>query len=406
MAARSIARFRDSLEPGDAGLNTVAETVRQMKRIALNGLSRMFDRDKQLFYSHVRQGVSGIVRGGISPRHTVIALMGLRRVEEMGDVSPLDTRDAFGKLLTKTDWIADIGALGLLVWATAVVRPEQLDEVINRLEVVRALSRFRGAREACTSQLAWFLAGLCHACSVEPAYRSLLRHITSETYQLLTSNQNDSGLFRSYGGRKGLQRWLRSGYGTFADQAYSIYALARLASISENSAASEKALDCALAICELQGARGQWWAKYNAVTGTLASLFPLYTVHQHGIASMALFTLGDLIGADFSPWIHQGIKWIVNNETGAEFLQPDLGVIWRGVDRNASSYLRSIANILSRQGCEYTSHELRVVKECDSWELGWLLYGSAREKYLRPMEAIQRGQIFHAGLTSRTNWTN
>lgn len=403
MAARPISHSIHLLESDGRALNAVAPAVHQMKGIALNRLSQMFDHEKQLFCKQVKQGRPGIIcEGGPSPRSTAIALMGLRRVEETGGISPIDLRGVFTTLLTRTDWIADIGDVGLFVWASALVMPERLDEVIYRLDLPTALSRLRGAQQGCTVKLAWFLAGLCQACSVERGCRKTLAPIASAAYQRLAGNQGDEGIFCSYSGRMGIRGLLSSRCGTFPDQAYSIYALARFAEVLQNPSAGERALDCALSICETQGPLGQWWSRYDSISGMVSKTFPVYSVHQHGIASMALLTLGELIGADFNPWVDKGIKWILANEIGAELVQPELAVIWRGIDRTAqSTYLQVAANILRGWRRRYANQELRVLKECHSGELGWLLYGfSVRDK------ALLSGRTFCGEQVSGTRWAN
>ena len=68
---------------------------------------------------------------------------------------------------------------------------------------------------------------------------------------------------------------------------------------------------------------GQWWWHYDSLTGNVFQRYPVYAVHQHGMAPMALFALADAARLDFSQSICNGLAWIYggNNELAVDLLR-------------------------------------------------------------------------------------
>src|SRR5205085_4135860 len=113
---------------------------------------------------------------------------------------------------------------------------------------------------------------------------------------LLTSRHKGSPLFPHATG-PGLLPWYRTHVACFADQVYPIQALARLYHSGNDADALAAAEECAARICELQGDGGQWWWHYDARTGRVIEGYPVYSVHQHAMAPMALLDLAEAGGS-------------------------------------------------------------------------------------------------------------
>jgi hypothetical protein len=250
------------------------------------------------------------------------------------------------------------------------------------MDVKLALSRFPQAQQGLTMQTAWFLTGLAYAISAVPKLASDLEGLPETTYQILTRNRGVSGAFGHLG--KTLGSLLRSHIGSFADQVYPIYALTKYAQVFKSSDALEKAEQCAAVICRHQGSLGQWWWHYSAATGKLVERYPVYSVHQDGMAPMALFAVGEATGRDFSGPIYRGLGWIAgNNELGFDFRDPSARLIWR------SAYLRSryqhrmdqALGALGFEGEERPGGDLAIRFECRPYHLGWLLYAFAGRQH-------------------------
>jgi hypothetical protein len=353
-------------------------TARRLTALAVKGLVLMFDPEKQLFCFKLKKTATGAVREGLSRRYTMITLMGLHRLEESGANSPVKVMPVFEGLLTNIDWVDNIGDLGLLLWLCALVAPQRLEEVAERLDIKSALSRYRDARHGSSMELAWFLSGLSHGSLASPEKLSDLRDLAVETYRLLRKNQGEQGIFGHVAKSENLADIFRKGIGCFADQVYPIYAMTKFWQAFQYEKAAEKALDCALAICEAQGSLGQWWWHYDSSDGRVVGRYPVYSVHQHGMAPMVLFTLGEAIQSDFSPWIYKGLQWISDNELDFNMEDASANVVWRCISGStARRYWKATIAKLTRREDRQSRDGIRVLFECRPYELGWLLYAFA-----------------------------
>src|SRR5271165_1844070 len=103
--------------------------IQRFVALAVRGLLPMFDEQKQLFCHTLRKTDRGMVREGLSPRYTMMTLMGLHRLEEAGGTSPIDIQRSLNTLLANLAWMQDIGDLGVLLWTCALVAPGRLAEL-------------------------------------------------------------------------------------------------------------------------------------------------------------------------------------------------------------------------------------------------------------------------------------
>jgi len=352
--------------------------IRSLSALAANGLLPMYDSENRLFCFRRKRTATGLIREGVSPRYTVIALMGLHRLEQTGVTSPIEIKPALEVLLADTRWVNNLGDLGLLLWLCALASPDRIDDLNHRLDLKSALHRFRDGKQGRTVELAWFLAGLSHQALVHPRKLIETRSIATETYRRIRENQSEHGLFGHARGIKGLTAVKGNEVGSFADQAYPIYALTTFSQAYGEERAIEKALDCGLALCEAQGSLGQWWWSYDSSNGHVVEHFPILSVHQHGIGPMALLALGEAVSSDFTPWIHRGIQWIEDNELNLEMHDGSTNVIWRSVERPGHwKYWKILSNLVGRRDAWESRRGLRPQFECRPSELGWLLYALA-----------------------------
>ena len=353
-------------------------TIHHFNELAVKGLVPMFDHEKQLFCYTLKKTSNGMAREGISQRYTVFTLLGLHRLEESGGTSPIEIRRSLEALLANTEWVDNVGDLGLLLWVCALVAPERLGEVETRLDVKSALTRYREAARGQTMELAWFLAGLSHGIIACPGKLDHFKDLAVTTYRELIKNQGEQGIFGHLARHKSVAGMLRGSVGSFADQVYPIYGLTKFAQACHDEHATQKALDCALAICEAQGSLGQWWWHYDSSNGRVVDGFPVFSVHQHGMAPMALFTLGEAIQSDFSAWIYKGLQWVNNNELGFDMEDESASVVWRSIFRPISRKYWNVATRLIAARKHPKSHDdLKVLFECRPYELGFLLYAFA-----------------------------
>jgi hypothetical protein len=357
----------------------ITSTVERLTALAANGLPSMFDEKTQLFCYKLKKTDQGMVREGISHRYTMMTLMGLKRLEESGVASPIAIGPVLDKLLENLDWVNNIGDLGVLLWTCAVVMPERIAEVERRLAVANALEKYPGVREGRTMELAWFLTGLSHAEMARPSSPAYVKDLAARTYQILIKNQGDRGTFGHLATSGSFAGMIRGRIGSFADQVYPIYAMTRFSQAYGDKAALERALDCTLLICEVQGSLGQWWWHYDSSTGRVAGRLPVFSVHQHAMGPMALLALGEVTQSDFTPWIYKGLQWIRRNELALDMEDSAANVVWRSIYRpTPNRILNTALAFVSQRDDGESRRGLKVTWECRPYELGWLLYAFAK----------------------------
>jgi hypothetical protein len=374
---------------------TVNETVEHLVVLATRGLSQMFDPERKLFCHALKQNSRGLVREGISHRYTVITLLGLHRLRQCGGLPPIDTNAVLKFLLADLNWVDNIGDLGLLLWLCALAAPERLPMLGTRMILSQALDRYSDACQGRTMELAWFLAGLSHCSLVSRPKLPALIEVTVRAYRRLIRNQGKGGMFAHSSRDAGLNGWIRGEIGSFADQIYPIYALATFSQAYHRVEATQHARDCADVLCESQGELGQWWWHYDSSDSHVVEGYPVFSVHQHGMAPLTLFALQDATKGDYRPFIEKGIHWVGGaNELGLNLEDIPNSLIWRCLYRpGVSRYWDFGLNRQLRRDEDPSRKKLRILYECRPYELGWLLYAFAG-RFAKPYD--------HCGIQSRT----
>ncbi len=356
-------------------------SIRELITLAVGGLVAMFDADNQLFCHRLVRTEQGIVREGLSPRYTIMTLLGLKELERAGLDSPFDTQAIYASFIRDTSWIRGIGDLGLLIWLAAAFDPGRLGGLFSAFDCETALNRYSDAREARTMELAWFLAGLAHAAETSPKLVSTLTDLSVETYHRIEENQGEYGLFGHLGMKKSLSGRLRGRIGSFADQIYPIYAMSKFAKVFQVEDPLGPALECATAICGAQGEMGQWWWLYDARSDRVSSRYPVYSVHQHGMAPMGLFAVEEATGQCFKKFVYKGLRWIYGtNELDVDMRDSARNLIWRCILPGSSQkkYWEMALNLVRTPNQEIQVHSLKILHEQRPYEIGWLLFALAR----------------------------
>jgi hypothetical protein len=353
--------------------------IRELSELAADGLVEMFDPATQHFCFRLKRTKGGLVREGTSRRYTIMSLLGLHQLEAAGIQSRIDVKATFDNLFRTEDRIADLGDLGLLLWLCALASPQDLEHIYSKIDIHGALSDYAAAQEGRTMELAWFLSGLAHATLASGQHSPDLDRLALKTYELIRDNQGVSGIFGHLGRSGSLAGVLRGRIGSFADQVYPIYAFSKFAQAYNVREALQSAMNCAEAICRAQGPLGQWWWHYDSLTGKVIEQYPVYSVHQHGMAPMALFALEAASRCDFSPAISKGLQWIFGkNELGWDFRDTSAHVIWRCTYPKAyRRHFGTVTNLLAGRTHAHSSEDMKVKFECRPYELGWLLYALA-----------------------------
>jgi hypothetical protein len=374
--------------------NTVAapssETrVAPLVELAIHGLEAMYDEKKALFCHRLKQTPSGNIKEGISQRYTVMTLLGLLRAEAAGYRSPIDIYATIDALYRNTEWVDNIGDLGLLLWLSSV-SSRNLDSFHTTFDLENAFRNYSDSRKRPTMELAWFLTGLTYASRAEQERPPYLESLARQTYTLLQSNQGKDGIFGHLAKWKSLAGAVRGHVGSFADQVYPIIALAHFGHVFGVKEALQNSFQCANTICNLQGPLGQWWWQYDSTTGRVAGHYPVYSVHQHAMAPMALFAAQDACDADFQEQIYKGLEWIGGaNELRQSLEDKSASLVWRCIRPQKST--SSIGRLAALVGQEMTPGTLSILHECRPYELGWLVYAFAgrESRALQPSSRFQ-----------------
>jgi hypothetical protein len=352
--------------------------VISLQKTAVEGLRSMFDPVKSKFCFGLRKSGTRLTRDAISPRDTIVSLMGLHQLEQAGSKSPIRIQTALDAILADMQWVSGIGDLGLLLWMCGRLAPERLTEVSARWDLQECLAHFQDARRGETTALSLFLTGLSCVGLARPEMLVTTMDLATETYKRLRLNQGEEGLFGCCSTRGSLFGRICGEIGTFRDQVHAVYAITKFSEAYGDHRAMHKALDCALALCERQGRLGQWWWRYNSSSGEIVARFPVFSVHQDGMGPMALFAIGEAARCDFTPWIYKGLQWIEENELGIHMQDESANAIWTRIGRKGTRRVWStMANLVTGREDRESNFGLCSTFECYPRELGWFLYAFA-----------------------------
>ena len=351
-----------------------------LNSLALRSLVSLFDEKEMLFSRRVTLTENGFVRDRTSRKRTIIALLGLQRLAETGGAPPIDVTSIRNIILGDTTWVRSVEDLGLLTWFTAECVPERLGKLLNELDFSKALNTYSDGRQARTRGLAWFLAGIAHAQLTCPGTLQDLTDVAVDTYHLLRDNQSEGGIFGHAMFPRLLQQTFCNRFGTFADQIYAIYALTTFGRAFQIEEPLESALGCANAVRALQGQMGQWWFLYDKHACRVVNRYPVFSLHQDGIAPVGLLALGEATGQSFHASIYKGLSWIAGaNELRNDLRNLDQGLIWDSIGprRPIANYWEGALSFMNiSRGPQAKS--LRIRYEARPDHFGWLLYAFGR----------------------------
>ena len=205
--------------------------------------------------------------------------------------------------------------------------------------------------------------------------------MTEAATAALLRRQARSGLFLHC--ERDAPAWtrLRRHVATFADQIYAIQALAFMALSEPQQAARDAARRCAAALADRQGDRGQWWWHYNPERGSVSRHYPVYSVHQYGMAPMALMALGRAGCSDHIGRAWSGLRWLDDNELGTPMLDTEARTVWRDIELAEPKHrklLRDGAEIAGLAGDDFMRPPLRINFETRPYEWAWCVMAGAQ----------------------------
>lgn len=365
--------------------STLEETVRPLIELSIRGLERMWMKDQGLFCFTVRDGENGPAPEGVSLRYTAITLLGLHRAQANGWSIPLDLKAILRLAVEAAPTTRNIGTLALTLWAGAALT-QKVDPKID--EAIRSHGPFyqeAGNGVYATTELAWLLIAMIEAAEITSGAE---RHRFEETahlaYRLLKRNFNSRSALFAFSTQvsSNWTRPLRNRLGFFDGQVYGIYSFAQYARHFSDGEALSNAKRCAERICDFQGAQGEWAWHYNALRGKMVDRYPVYAVHQHGMAPLALKGLSEISTGDYRVEIMRGLRYLFGeNPLGFQFVDEPHSVIWRSMKRRSpmakAIYINKVTSFVGPTGwISALDHPalMTIDRECRPYELGWLLF--------------------------------
>ncbi len=377
----------------EAASSPARQTMRPLLELAVDGIARMYLPDRRTVVQTLRGVRDAATRTtpqvtmrqeGTNDRYAAIVALGLSRLDRDRQATALAGSTAADLALATADRAgdpqsdhSDLGVPALAAWAAAEAAGQPRVDLFARL--ARNLS---GDAPIPTVVAAWALTAALATDPLVAGERGRLDDVIRWATRRLLAAQSEHGLFPHLLPPRLLGRW-RAHVGCFADQVYPIQALARLAARTGNADAMAAADRGAAHIVEVQGPAGQWWWHYDVRDGSVLEGYPVYSVHQHAMAPMALFDLADAGGTDRSDAISAGAQWLADHpEVFEDLIAPRHAVIWRKVGRREPpKAVRTAAAVLSsyRVGARIPGRDRAfpptvVDHECRPYELGWLLY--------------------------------
>ncbi len=372
--------------------NDMRGRIEQFIQLAEEGLPRLRAGDGFAYTGRRVPGVIPEVKPeGDSLRYALIVALGLAQRERAVQWRVLGGSGASDLAIRgakRAEASEDLGAVALGAWAAAEVAGRADEGLFDRLE--RAIGSDAAIDTViCAWALTAAVAGLPYRDTSELAKAAAKR---------LRAAQSPAGLFPHRLPDTAIGR-LRRHVGCFADQIYPIQALARFAVAFADERALAAANACAARIVSCQGREGQWAWHYDVRDGSVVECYPVYSVHQHGMAPMGLLDLLQAGGNDYLEAVIKGVAWLDRHpETSAQLVSNDVHMIWRKVARREPrKVVRTIASVatatapgLRIPAVDAVFPANRIDYECRPYELGWLLYAWCADSVMfdlrRPVE--------------------
>jgi hypothetical protein len=230
-------------------------------------------------------------------------------------------------------------------------------------------------------EASWLLSGLLHeqARDPRPRTRQLCETVMREVQERYTQS---GGVMPHSSARAALSHRVRRHIANFADQIYAVQGLAFASKVLGEGAALETARKLAGRLVELQGPLGQWWWHYDSRSGLVAEPFPVYSVHQHAMAPMALMAVEAAGGGEFAEAIGRSHDWLTRNELGVNMIDEGAQTIWRDVEHGDGAVLVKLRHVRSLlglypRGVRERQPMLKLNRETRPYEWAWCLYAGA-----------------------------
>lgn len=361
--------------PEFSGTSSFYETLRPL---CLSGLGQALNARTSIYDRQLRDKTWQATLGTEDLTSTAICLIGIDRAGiDPGSIG-LNVDQTLGALIDLAGRHQYHGGLGLVVWANAVCEGPPLEDLLDRSGTpLNDLPAF--IAPLTTMETAWLTSGLIHEWKRTGAETT--RQLAVQATALLHERQHaQTDLMVHATASAPANHRVRKGIANFADQIYSVQAFAFAANAFGDEQSLDAAEACAARLVEFQGRLGQWWWHYNAPAGHVAQRYPVYAVHQHGMAPMALSALAAAGGTDHTAAADLSRAWLTHNELDVNLIDSQAETIWRDIEPDEGRFrtlARRLQSVAGWKPSESEPPRFKINFETRPYEWAWCLYAGA-----------------------------
>ena len=348
---------------------------RDLVTLALGGLSKMWRPDRGTLVTRVFDGARETESEHLSARYCVMSSVGLHRAREAGYAVALDPVQVLRRGL-ELEPPTNLDQLGMGLWADAELGADLAPALLGPL--VERVRDVGGRGRAIGRPLAWALTALSlhHARTGDRLARTAADELAR--FALERCHRPATALFTQIAD----DRPIWPAQALFSTQIYWVYALATYGRVAGDTRCLEVAAATMRRLVALRDPLGGWAWRYDPATGGVPDPFPVYSVHQHGMAPMTLHLLVELglvAPESAAVTLHESLAWLWHNQLGASMVDVERQTIHRSVRRRFP--MNRIVYTAGRWGLARPITRvpafLRLNPTCRPYELGWLAYAWA-----------------------------
>jgi hypothetical protein len=362
----------------------VETRMKELAGVALRALPQMYDEHSGLFSQKALPRGDRLVNRGENAYYSAASMVGILAQPAVSPETVVPVGKALDALHAACD--ADHGAplLSTTLWAGALAGDPRSARLVASLEHSLDVEQSESAA------LGQVLRGLVAGAEAYPEVRDAALDLAQRcATELLDRHSAQSRVFRAMPRRpSGLRTMLGARITSFASQVYPLLGLASL--YAYRGETPPPALrQTAEHLVEAQGPLGQWWWLYSPSTATVLEGYPVYSVHQDGMAFMGLAPVEQLGEGSYARALALGLDWLYErNELSLTLVEEAPPFICRNIQRVGSdadapfgisrgNLARAVARSW-RPGSvsdqtEVAPEQLEPLRECRSYHLGWLL---------------------------------
>jgi hypothetical protein len=359
--------------------------LRDLAEVALRSLPEMYDERSGLFSHKAELREGRIVNREPNRYYSAAALVGIlsQTIVPADEVVPVGR--VLDALAEATEVERNWSLLGTALWAGALAGDARFARLVGVLDDALVVERAESAG------LGQVLHGLAIGAEAFPGQGERAARVADRCAGELRARFSPAAeLFRAQPLRPtGVRSLLGTRISSFASQVYPLLGLSSFARWRGESPPPMLRL-VADRIVRAQGPQGQWWWLYSPRTGAVLERYPVYSVHQDGMAFMGLVPVERLGEGSYSEPLSRGVDWLYgDNELSTSLVQDDPPFICRNIQRLGSdadapfgisraNHARAIARSLrgspEDDGVIHDASQFEPLYECRSYHLGWLLY--------------------------------